>query len=175
MRRVLGGLALGIVEVGGHGDDRAIHIVQKAVFGAETQGGQDLGADLDRRLLAVRSLQADHAGLVDEHVGQLFALGDVGQAPAHKALHRRDGVFGVAGLGGQCVMADLAFVAGQVTHHAGQNHPALVVGQAHGFTAAHRGDQRVGGAEVDADGMAALVRVGRLAGFGDLEERHGIL
>ena len=37
---------------------------------------------------------------------------------------------------------------------------------------AHRGDQRMGGAEVDADGDAPLVRVGRLAGFGDLQQGH---
>ena len=71
------------------------------------------------------------------------------------------------------VVADLAAAAFQVAHGRRQDHAALVVGQALGHAVAHRGHQRVRGAEVDAHGDAALVRIGRLAGFGDLEQCHG--
>jgi hypothetical protein len=48
--RVLGGLALGVVEIGRHGDDGAKQVVVEGVFGTLAQAGQDLGRDLDRRL-----------------------------------------------------------------------------------------------------------------------------
>ena len=43
MRGVLGRLALGVVEVGRHGDDCAEQLVVEAVFGALAQLGEDLG------------------------------------------------------------------------------------------------------------------------------------
>ena len=49
-RGVLGRLALGVVEVGGHGDDGAVEVVVEGVLGALAQRRQDLGRDLDRRL-----------------------------------------------------------------------------------------------------------------------------
>ena len=45
-RGVLGGLALGVVEVRGHGDDRAADVA-KLVLGLLLEDPQDLGADLD--------------------------------------------------------------------------------------------------------------------------------
>jgi hypothetical protein len=49
----------------------------------------------------------------------------------------------------------------------------LVVGQAFSDAMAHCGNEGMRGAKVNADGNAPLVRVGRLAGFGDLQQRHG--
>jgi hypothetical protein len=46
-----------------------------------------------------------------------------------------------------------------------QDHAAGVVGQAFGHAVAHGRHERMRGAEVDADRDAALVRVGRAAGF----------
>src|SRR5262249_6952363 len=57
-------------------------------------------------------------------------------------------------------------------HHRGEEWPAERVGQHRRRGAAHRGDQRVGGAEVDADREPLLVRRRRHAGFGDLKQRH---
>ncbi len=45
--RILGGLALGIVKVGRHGNDGAIQVIVESVFGAIAQCGQYFGADLD--------------------------------------------------------------------------------------------------------------------------------
>ena len=111
LRGVLGGLALRVVEVGGHGDDGAVQVCFKSVFGAVAQRGQYVGADLDRRLFAMRRLDAHHAGLVDQPVGQLVAAGDVGGAAAHQALDRGDGVLGILRGVRQRVMADLAATA----------------------------------------------------------------
>ena len=49
---------------------------------------------------------------------------------------------------------------------------AGVVGQALGHPVAHCSDQRMRGAQIDADGDASLVRVGRLARFGNLQKCH---
>ena len=102
----------------------------------------------------------------------MFATRDVGQAPAHEALDRDDGVLGVLGLRSQRVGPDLAAAFGQIAHGGRQDDAALLVGQAFGHAVAHGGNERVRRAEVDADGDAALVRVGRGAGFGDLEKSH---
>ncbi len=74
---------------------------------------------------------------------------------------------------GHRVVADLAAALAEVAHHRGKEHPALRVGQAFGHAVAHRGDQRMRGAQVDADGGAAFVGIRRGAGFGDLQQGHG--
>ena len=114
----------------------------------------------------------DHAGLIDELIGQLRGDLEIGQAAAHEALGRGDRVDRVLGLMGRRVEADLATLAVQIAHHRRQQHAALRVGQAFGHAMAHRRHQGMGGAQVDAHRDATLVRVGRLAGFGDLQQRH---
>ena len=54
---VLGRLALGVVEVRRHGDDRAVEIGVERVLGALAQRREDLGRDLDRRLDSGRRSQ----------------------------------------------------------------------------------------------------------------------
>ena len=48
LSRIFGGLALRIVKVGGHGDDRAVDVVIERVFCALAQAGQNLGTHLHR-------------------------------------------------------------------------------------------------------------------------------
>ena len=171
-RGVLGGLALCVVEVGRHGDDRAVDVVVEGVLGALAQGGEYLGADLDRGFHASHRLHADHAALAfrrDQLVGQLLRVRDVGQAPAHQALDRDDGVLGVLRLAVACGLADLPAMGRQVAHDGGQQLVAGRIGQAFGHAAADGGDQRVRGAQVDAHGDAPLVRIGGLVRFGNLE------
>ena len=76
--RVLGGLALGVVEVGGHGDDRADQFVAERVFGALAQRGQDLRRDFDRALDAGDgAASAPCRARPDEVVRQVLGVGDV--------------------------------------------------------------------------------------------------
>ena len=46
-------LALGVVEVGGHGDHGLLHRLAEERLGAVLQGAQDVRRDLGRRDLAV--------------------------------------------------------------------------------------------------------------------------
>ncbi|MCY1231020.1 NAD-specific glutamate dehydrogenase [compost metagenome] len=172
-RGVLGRLALGLVEVRRHGDDRADQVVAQRVFGALAQRGEDLGRDLDRALHAGRGLDLQHAGRVDEVVWAVLDIGDVAQAAAHEALDRDDGVLGVAHRFILGPVADMRGAVRQVAHDRRQQRAAAFVAQHFGNAAAYRGHQRVGGAEVDADGQAALVGRRRHAGFGNLEQCHG--
>ena len=163
LRRVFGGLALRVVKISRHGDDRAIHIVVKAVFGAKAQRGQNLGAHFHRAFFTGNGAHLDHAGCCHQAVRQALGVRNVSQTAPHQALNRRDGVTGVAGLLRQRVIANLAALGVEVTHHAGQNHPALGVGQAFGNTVAHSGHQRMRGAQVNANGQTPRVGIGRLA------------
>ncbi len=173
--RILGGLALCIVKVGGHGDDGAMDVVIEGVFGTETQRGQDLGADLHGCLGAIDSLDPDHATaglLLRKAVRQLFRRIDVSQRAAHEALCRGNGV---ARIGRQCSLggvADLTAALGQIAHDRRQQHSALVIRQAFGHAIADSSDQRMRGAQVDAHGNAPLVGIGGLTGFGNLQKRH---
>ena len=69
--------------------------------------------------------------------------------------------------------ADLATPLRQVSHGGWQDHAPLPVGQALGEAVTHCGDERVRRAQVDADRDAPLMRIGRCAGFGYLQESHG--
>ncbi|WP_290899606.1 FAD-dependent oxidoreductase [Hoeflea sp.] len=65
---------------------------------------------------------------------------------------------------------DAAGVLRRAPVHGGwQDDTALGIGQRFAAPAAHGGDERIGGAQVDAHRQAALVRLGALTGFGDLQ------
>ncbi|ENO84159.1 NAD-specific glutamate dehydrogenase [Thauera aminoaromatica S2] len=171
-RRVLGGLALGVVEVGRHGDHRADQRAAEAGLGAFAQAAQDLGGDLHRALDALHRAQPHHPGAVLEVVGHRLDVGDVLEAAAHEALDRDDGVARIDRLRLERTQTDLDAAIGVIAHGRGQHGAAGLVGQADRDAVAHGGDERIGGPEVDADGEPVLVRLGGHAGFGDLQQSH---
>ena len=89
---ILGGLPLSVIKVGRHGDHCPVQIIVEGVFSAVTQGGEDFGTHLDRRLLTGTGLQRQHTGLVDKLVGQLLTVGNVGQPAPHETLDRHQRV-----------------------------------------------------------------------------------
>jgi len=141
LRRILGGLALGVIEVGRHCDDRTIEVVIETVFGAVTQGGQDFGTHLHRRLGALHRLNAQHARLIDKAVRQLFRMGNVLQAASHETFDRSDGVGRVLRRVFLGIVTNLTPLAGQIAHDRGQDHTAIAIGQAFSHPMAHRRHQ----------------------------------
>ncbi|MNQ63888.1 NAD-specific glutamate dehydrogenase [compost metagenome] len=104
-----------------------------------------------------------------EAIRQLLAQQlDVLQATPHEALDREDGVQRIAGGSPFGVTADFDAV-GVVADGGRQDDLALGIRQGFGDAAAHGGDQRIGGTQVDTHRQTALVRLGALPGFSDLQ------
>ena len=172
LRRVFGGLALRVVKIRRHGNHGAKNVLVKTVFGAETQGRQNLRAHFHRAFLPGNRAHLDHARRIDQGIRQAGCISNVRQAPPHQALDRCNRVARVCALLLQGLAPNLAALRVQIAHHAGQQNRARRIGQAFGHPVTHRSDQRMGGAQVDADRNSPLVRIGRLARFGNLQQCH---
>ncbi len=154
--RVLGGLALGVVEVGGRGDDRLGHLLAQVVLGRLLQLLQDHGRDLRRRVLFLHGLHSrvpvrrPHH-LVGHHLN-LFA--DLLVAAAHEALDREDGVLRV---GDRLPLGHLAHQAlarlGEA-HHRRSSPAALLVGDDHRLARLHHRHHRVCRSQVNSNDLA---------------------
>jgi len=128
---VLGRLALGVGEVGGHRDDGVGDGLAEIGLGVPLELLQDHRGDLLRGVLLVVD--------VDAEVG------------AHVALDGRDGAVAVRDGLALCHLADHA-LAGLGEGHDGRGGAvALCVRDDDGFAALHDGDAAVGGAKVNAD------------------------
>ena len=94
---VLGGLALVVVEVGRHGDHRAVDGLAEVGLGVGLELLQDHRADLRRRVLLAGGLHARVAvGAGDDLVGDdRLLLAHLGLLAAHEALDREDRVLRV--------------------------------------------------------------------------------
>ena len=172
--RIFRRLALGIVEIRWYSNHGAHQVVAERVFRALAQGGEDLRRHFDGAFHAGHGFQLHHAGRVLEIVGQVFRVGDVGQAAAHEALDGNDGVLRVGRLRGQGLVADVGMAVRQVAHDGRQQGAPVFVVEHFGNAVADGRDQGIGGAKIDADGQAVLVRRGRHAWFGDLQKCHCI-
>mmetsp|Transcript_35878 Transcript_35878/g.101587 ORF Transcript_35878/g.101587 Transcript_35878/m.101587 type:complete len:184 (+) Transcript_35878:1543-2094(+) len=96
---VLGGLALGVIEVRRHSDDSLLHLVVQELAGVIDQLAQYRGRDLlwGEVLASIGALDL-HSAIVSllDHVGHLGRLVlHLLHAASNKALHREEGVGGV--------------------------------------------------------------------------------
>ncbi|MCY1423366.1 NAD-specific glutamate dehydrogenase [compost metagenome] len=168
--RVLGRLALSVVEIGRHGDHRPHQLSTQGLFSPLAQGLENIGRDFDRAFRALDGVNERHVRLTaDKAVRQLFAqLLDVREATAHQALDRQHGIERIAR---SSSLGRLAYVdmIGVVAHRRRQDDLPLRVGKRLGKTTAQRSDQRIGSAKVDANRQTTLVGLRTLAGFGDLQ------
>ena len=154
---VLGGLALGVVEVGGNGDHRLADGFTEVLTGVLGQLAQHLGGHLFRRKLLVEN-RALHlhvgAGLFDA-VAHLFRfLVHLINPTADETL---DGIEGVIRVHHRLTFGDLThqliLVLG-VSNHGGRGAEALGVRDHGGLAALHHGNTAVRGAKVNADNLA---------------------
>ncbi len=156
---VLGRLALGVVEVGRHGDDRVGHRLTQERLGVRLQLLQDHRADLGRaELLAVHPDARVAVLSPDDLVGDdLHLLVHLGVLAAHEPLDAEDRVLRVGhrlalGHGAHQPLAGL----GEADDRRGRA-STLGVREDLRLTARQDGDGRVGRAEVDADRLSHVL------------------
>ncbi len=159
--RVLGGLTLGVVEIGGHGDDRLADGGAQIVLGGLFHLLEDLGRDLRRGHLAPVDLDPGVAVVrLDDLVGHhALVLGHhlVLVAATDQALDGKQGVFGV---GHRLALGRLPhhhLVITRVGDDRGRGAVPLGVLDDLDAVSLHDGHAGIGGAEVDTDDLAHLV------------------
>ena len=157
---ILRGLPLGIVEVGRNRDHSLVDLVTEVAFGCLFKSTEDLGGDLRRGAGLVARLHLDVVfGTADHLVGNdLLLASHLVVAASHEPLDRIDRPLGVGdGLppGGVAHERLPLIVKG---HHARREAIALLVRDHLGLLALHDRHHRIGGTEIDADDLFALVR-----------------
>ena len=151
---VLGRLALGVVEVGRHGDDRLAHLLAEVALGGLLHLLQDEGGNLAGGILLALHLDPGVAvrpghDLVGHHV--LVLGGDrVVVATADQALDGKDGVLGIGDRLALRGLADQALLVGEGDDRGRGPRPFGILDDPR-LAAVHDGDAGVGGAEVDTD------------------------
>jgi len=173
-RGIAGGLALGVVEIGGHGDDRALQRTAQRCLGPRLERLEDLRGDLHRRQRSARRLEPQRVLVWQQVIGQPAQRGEIRAATSHEALDRAEGRRGMAGLLGQRGATDYDRSGVVDRDYRGQQCAGLVIQQHLRLALAHRRHQRMRGAKVDAYREAlgrGLGLLGRLW-FEDLQQGH---
>jgi len=154
---VLGGVALGVVEVGRDGDHGLGDRLAQVSLGVRLDLLQDHGGDFRRAVRLAAHVDAHIAVrrsgyLVRHQADGPLHLG-VGELATHKALDGEDGVLRVNDslVAGNRPDQALALVADG--HDGGDQPPAFRRGDNRGFAAFHHGDHRVGGTQIDTDDL----------------------
>ena len=156
---VLGRLALRVVEVRGHGDDRLRHRLAEVLLRRLLQLLQDHRGDFRRRVFLAAGLDADVAvaGAHDRVRHHLHLFVDFVELAAHEALDREHGVLGV---GDGLTLGDLADqpLAGLGEADDRRRDPAAFrVGDDDRLAAFHHRHHGVGRAQVDSDDLAHVL------------------
>jgi hypothetical protein len=156
---VLRSLALAVVEVGGHCDDRLGHLLAQVRLGRLLELAQHQGRDLGRRIHLAPALDARIPVLRLQHlVGhQLDLPEDFVVAPTHEAFDREDRVLWVGdGLTLRHLTHEGIALLREGHHRGGQAAPFLV-GDNGGIATFHHRNHRVRRSEVNADHLRHIV------------------
>ena len=172
---VLGGLALGVVEVGGDGDDGVLDLLVEEGLGGLLHLLEDEGTDLGgRELLAVGVLNPGVAvGVADDLEGHgldvLLGLGVV-VAAADEAL---DGVEGGRGVGDGLALGGVSdeLLLTLEGDDGGGGAETFGVFENTGLVTFHDGNAGVGGAKIDTDDVTLNLAAG--AGTGEGSDGEG--
>ena len=153
---ILRRLPLRVVEVRGHSDDRVRHLLTEIVLGCRLQLVKKHRGDLRRRILLAADLHPRIAVIrlhdLVRHAGNL--LRDLAVRPAHEALDRKNGVFGVGDglpLGN---LADQPLALLRESDDGRRGASTFLIDDDGGLPAFHDRDNRVRRAEVDSNNFA---------------------
>ena len=165
LARVLGGLTLGVVEIGGHRDDGLRHRLAKIGLGGLLHLLEDDGGNLGGAVFLPAGLDPGVAvAAVDHRIGQVLAvLGDhrVVRAPADQALDRKDRVGRVRDRLPLGRLAHEALAVGEGDDRGRRARPFGVLDHAR-LGAIHDGNAAVRGSKVDTDDFGHNLRSSRL-------------
>ncbi|EAQ14054.1 putative NAD-specific glutamate dehydrogenase [Maritimibacter alkaliphilus HTCC2654] len=149
---VLRGLTLGVVEVGGHGDDGLIDLFTKIAFRRFLHLAEDEGRNLRRRILFTGRFDPRvTVAAIDDGVGDEFLVlldSSVTDAAADQAFHGEDGVVGVGDSLTLGRLTDEAFLVFESDDRRGRPCTFGVFDDPR-LRAVHDGDAGVGGPQVD--------------------------
>jgi hypothetical protein len=151
---VFGGLSLGVVEVGGHGDDGFGDGAAQEFLGVGFEFAEDHGRDFFGRVFFVAHFDFDAAIGLHNLVGhELEVALDLGvfELAADEALNAKDGVVGVDDGLALGDLADQALTRFADGDHARRGAATFGVGDNSRLATFHDGHGRVGGSEVDSD------------------------
>ena len=153
---VLRRLALRVIEVRGHGDDRARDLLSEIGLGRFLQLAEDHRGDLGWRVFLGARLHADvPVGGGDDGEGNHFhLLVDLGEFASHEPLDREHRVGWVRDRLPFRDLSDEPLATLRKRHHGGRRPVPLGVGDDDRVPAFHHGHARVGGTEVDTDDLA---------------------
>ena len=161
------GLPLRVVEIGGHGDHRALDRILKIILGPAFQFAQNERGNFRRREHAVAEPDADHvlAGRIDAKRENFQLVLNVGGTAAHQALH---GINRALRLRQQAALRGLADHdrSVRIDTHDGRTQRRAVRARdtlRPAFALVLISDQAVGRAEIDADCS------GHVLGFSSLQ------
>jgi len=165
---VLGGLALRVVEVGGHGDDRLADRLAQRLLGERLELAQHERRDLLGAVLAFADLDL-HVAVrrLDQRVGQQIARAlhvGIAELASDQALDREDRLLRVGDRLALGDLSDQAVAVGGEGDDRGSRPAAVPVGQHAGRESLDHRDAAVGGAEIDADDLAHVVPFAEAAG-----------
>ena len=154
---VFGGLTLGVVEVGRHGDDRLGHLFAEIRFGGFFHFAQDERGDLRRRIFFTfcfdPSVAVTAVDDFERHVLLFFREILVVEPATDQALDCEDSVFGVCDRLPFGRLAHETFIVREC-HDRRRCARAFTVFDHAGLCAVHDRDTRVGGSEVDTNNFS---------------------
>ena len=157
---ILGGLALRIVEVGGHGDHRLGDLLAQIGLGGFLQLGEDHRRNFGRRVLLAHDVHAGVAVLpASDLVGHhLHLFRDFVEAASHETFDGENRVFRIGDGLALGNLSDQALAALGERHNGRSGALTFLIRNYRRLAGFHHGYARVGRAQIDANNLSHLLK-----------------